>query len=284
MQNKDINSQDNNNLNDAIYPLNFVLRYVSDKRDELAAMETECLKGLLELNETALQLYNYIKEHKNPDGSLSAHEVEMISALLNESDAKAHHITKCMTEKGMVFEDMNNILRQTRSITSDIIMHDELTLAYNRYFYFAYADELYKKAMNKNGLSMAFIDIDHFRDFNTNHGHDFGDKALRHFSNIVNGIISEYEETFLIRVGGDEFVILNSGTTCYEEFVSMLNRILDSISSTPIDYEGEKINITISIGAANAINSNTKTILELYKLTDDNVYEAKENGRNRIVA
>lgn len=272
------------NLNDTIYPLNFILRYVSTKRDELAAMETATLSNMLQLKDCSDTLNKFINQNRNEDGTLSAEYVDKLLDFLTECQKKTDTISHLMTNKSIIFEDMNNMLRQTQALTSDIIMHDELTLAYNRYFYLANADKLYKSAVDRNGLSMAFIDIDNFRDFNTNHGHDFGDRALKHFSNIVNDNISKYEQTYLIRVGGDEFVILNGGDLSYEDFVDCLNTISTSLSSSPMEYDGNKITISISIGAANSNRANTSSMLELYKLTDGKLYQAKESGRNRIVA
>lgn len=272
------------NLNDTIYPLNFILRYVSTKRDELAAMETATLSNMLQLKDCSDTLNKFINQNRNEDGTLSAEYVDKLLDFLTECQKKTDTISHLMTNKSIIFEDMNNMLRQTQALTSDIIMHDELTLAYNRYFYLANADKLYKSAVDRNGLSMAFIDIDNFRDFNTNHGHDFGDRALKHFSNIVNDNICKYEQTYLIRVGGDEFVILNGGELSYEDFVDCLNTISTSLSSSPMEYDGNKITISISIGAANSNRANTSSMLELYKLTDGKLYQAKESGRNRIVA
>lgn len=272
------------NLNGTIYPLNFILRYVSTKRDELAAMETATLSNMLQLKDCSDTLNKFINQNRNEDGTLSAEYVDKLLDFLTECQKKTDTISHLMTNKSIIFEDMNNMLRQTQALTSDIIMHDELTLAYNRYFYLANADKLYKSAVDRNGLSMAFIDIDNFRDFNTNHGHDFGDRALKHFSNIVNDNISKYEQTYLIRVGGDEFVILNGGELSYEDFVDCLNTISTSLSSSPLEYDGNKITISISIGAANSNRANTSSMLELYKLTDGKLYQAKESGRNRIVA
>ena len=272
------------NLNDTIYPLNFILRYVSTKRDELAAMETATLRNMLQLKDCSVTLNKFINQNRNEDGTLSAEYVDKLLDFLTECQKKTDTIGHFMTNKSIIFEDMNNMLRQTQALTSDIIMHDELTLAYNRYFYLANADKLYESAVDRNGLSMAFIDIDNFRDFNTNHGHDFGDRALKHFSSIVNDIISKYEQTYLIRVGGDEFVILNGGDLSYEDFVDCLKTISSSLSSSPMEYDGNKITISISVGAANSNRANTSSMLELYKLTDGKLYQAKESGRNRIVA
>ena len=272
------------NLNDTIYPLNFILRYVSTKRDELAALETATLRNMLQLKGCSVTLNKFINQNRNEDGTLSAEYVDKLLDFLTECQKKTDTIGHFMTNKSIIFEDMNNMLRQTQALTSDIIMHDELTLAYNRYFYLANADKLYESAVDRNGLSMAFIDIDNFRDFNTNHGHDFGDRALKHFSSIVNDNISKYEQTYLIRVGGDEFVILNGGDLSYEDFVDCLKTISTSLSSSPLEYDGNKITISISVGAANSNRANTSSMLELYKLTDGKLYQAKESGRNRIVA
>ncbi|MCR4902182.1 MAG: GGDEF domain-containing protein [Butyrivibrio sp.] len=272
------------NINDSMYPLSFVLKYVGEKRDELASLETSTLQNMFELNDTGTEILDFLQKSKEPNGSLSAENVNKLFQSISGCLKKVNIISSDLTQKSMVFEDMNNILRQTESITSALIMRDTLTLAYNRYFYFANAEKLYTTAEEYNGLSMAFIDVDHFRDFNSSHGHDFGDRVLKHFANIVEEVIGLYSNTYFIRVGGDEFVILNSGNLNYSEFNMILSTISTKVAKTPVKYENTLSKITISIGAANSKCSKTSSLSELYKLADENLYKAKDTGRNRIVS
>jgi diguanylate cyclase (GGDEF)-like protein len=280
---RDMNNQKASN---SLYPLNFVLRFVGKKQEELTAMETRTIKDVFELKQNCDIVYDFILNNTEADGSISAENVKKLQGYLNDGSNKLSDLNQVITERSSVFEDLGNILRQTGPLTNDLIMHDNLTSAYNRYFYLANGQKLYKRAKKKYGMSIAFIDIDNFRNFNTNYGHDFGDQVLKQISNSINLLICDYDHTYLIRVGGDEFIVINAGTIPYHEFKSLLERILKIISETPVIQRdtNKSASVTISIGAANDKNNNTECLLDLYRSADENVYISKERGRNLLMA
>ncbi len=130
-----------------------------------------------------------------------------------------------------------------------------------------------------NNISFIMLDIDFFKKINDTYGHDTGDIVIKEVSNIL--VEQTRENDVLGRLGGEEFGIflLNSNI---EETFKIAQRIKDKIQQTPIIHNENSINITVSIGIS-LKNENTKTLLELIKEADINLYEAKQTGRNKIV-
>lgn len=162
---------------------------------------------------------------------------------------------------------------------SEDILKDNLTESYNRKFFSNNIEKLFERGEDKNGLNLAFIDIDNFKQFNTNFGHDYGDKVLKLLCYTIQSEINLMKETYLIRMGGDEFVIINNGLFVKDfekKLISLCNRIGN------MKLEDNNI-INISIGLANSKVNNCVDYLELYKKADENLYIAKNTGKNKVV-
>ena len=85
------------------------------------------------------------------------------------------------------------------------------------------------------------------------------------------------------RWGGEEFVLISPSTIYYDEFVIILEKLREKVAKTKMSVSnGKKINVTISIGACK-VNEYKKSLSEVIKKADDNLYEAKETGRNKVV-
>lgn len=164
---------------------------------------------------------------------------------------------------------------------SEIIIKDPLTDAYNRKFINDNFDE-FVQLSQKNGLSLAVIDIDDFKLFNTKYGHDFGDIVLKTFSSIIIKILNKYQDMYFVRLGGDEFAIIAVDAN-YERFVTLLDNIRLVISSYKLKNEDEDVGISISLGVVNSKKAKSKKFETLYKKADVKLYEAKEKGKNIVV-
>ncbi|MDG3087379.1 response regulator [Vibrio hannami] len=146
---------------------------------------------------------------------------------------------------------------------------DALTGLWNRRYLFNNADT------NQEQCNVAVMDIDFFKKVNDNYGHDGGDQALI----MVSKIISVYFANDLAaRTGGEEFCIVNYGD--YDDFVSRLENMRARIEKTPIPYDGKEISLTISIGCTKA----KRNIDTMISIADDRLYDAKNSGRNRVIA
>ena len=128
-------------------------------------------------------------------------------------------------------------------------------------------------------LSLAMLDIDHFKSINDTYGHATGDAVLR---NVARLIAAETRQSdFVARVGGEEFGILLPEIPLFES-MQFAEKIRATIASTPIDFGEQTHRVTVSIGIANASHSRVRTAAELIDAADQALYRAKANGRNRV--
>ena len=154
--------------------------------------------------------------------------------------------------------------------------HDPLTGAYNR-------TSLKREYFLNKFFFM--IDIDHFKKLNDNFSHEMGDKCLKKFAEIVRNNIRK--EDRLIRYGGEEFIILFNGESTKEEMhqkADDLRKAVEEETSRIKDFADPNFvaPFTISVGV-NHMNPNY-TLEDNIKVADKYLYEAKENGRNRVVS
>jgi diguanylate cyclase (GGDEF)-like protein/PAS domain S-box-containing protein len=156
---------------------------------------------------------------------------------------------------------------------------DPLTGAYNRRVLYRYFESFKEnKRQGDKSLWLCVLDIDHFKKINDEHGHDCGDRVLIQITNIIQEQIRDADRLF--RIGGEEFVIALesiSKANAYH-FVARLHSI---IRATEFNQEIEKLKVTVSIGMhlVQAEESIDRSLVCADKL----LYEAKQNGRDRIV-
>ena len=154
---------------------------------------------------------------------------------------------------------------------------DKLTNTYNRNYLHETQDTI-----NLDEFIIAALDIDYFKNVNDTYGHDVGDIILREVGNILLHTI-RVEEDFVVRYGGEEFVILIKTKTENKEIsLNVIRRIFENIKEHKMFINSEDyIYITVSIGI-NIFPSQSRNFLEAFKLADLALYEAKNNGRDQI--
>ena len=157
--------------------------------------------------------------------------------------------------------------------------HDPLTKIPNRIAYNQRVEMEYRRwQRSKLPLSMAVIDIDHFKNINDTYGHAAGDKTLQVIAQTINKTLRTTD--FLARWGGEEFVALFPDTN-QERLETVLEKIRSKIESIPFRFRDKKVTITVSIGAAGFIPKDN--IERVFDSADSNLYKAKKSGRNRCI-
>lgn len=164
---------------------------------------------------------------------------------------------------------------------SDDILIDELSQAYNRKFISSHIIPLFDFTGEKKNISLAFIDIDYFREYNTLHGHDTGDKALALISSILLSFCSKQDSLHCIRVGGDEFVIVAVDWD-YSDFIELCEEMRQIISSTTLESSKGDLTLSVSVGIANTLACNVDDYFDLQDLADEQLYISKQKGKNTI--
>ncbi|NTV12647.1 MAG: GGDEF domain-containing protein [Desulfobulbaceae bacterium] len=139
-------------------------------------------------------------------------------------------------------------------------------------------EELQIHKRKKRPLSMALLDIDHFKLINDNHGHQTGDIILRDMAQLVSRMLREYD--VMGRYGGEEFLIVLP-ETCGEQAFKIADRVREAVAAHEFPVNRQVHRITVSLGVTCKKAEETPTLEELFKETDRCLYLAKESGRNR---
>jgi len=156
-----------------------------------------------------------------------------------------------------------------------LAQHDYLTGLYNRRAFFEQGSRLFDESVGAGRpLAAAVMDIDFFKKINDSHGHDGGDVVLKHFSALLR---EHFSAQLTARVGGEEFFLL---FTDAEKAADECESFRLKVAQSQIRFNEAVINFTISIGMTRHLSSSLDGML---KLADENLYHAKQTGRNRIV-
>lgn len=143
-----------------------------------------------------------------------------------------------------------------------------------------YAGELAFDSAQRQGqsLSVAVIDVDHFKGVNDRYGHDRGDLALKHIASMLEKAVRKND--LLGRQGGEEFVVLLNQAD-REQSIAAAERLRAAVQDNVLGVEAQSIPLTVSIGLASYQDSD-RNFNDLLRRADQALYAAKKNGRNRV--
>ena len=193
---------------------------------------------------------------------------------------------------GRVATDIDGNFKQTHSTLQNITERkaleeklimmattDPLTGLNNRRSFTELADRERLKALRfKHPYTVMMLDIDHFKSINDTYGHHIGDEVLKMVADILKNILRDID--ILGRLGGEEFAIVLPETPLKEAVVAA-ERIRMAIEAFTLNTEQGDIQVTISIGVATMTDAHEENETLLNR-ADALLYQAKENGRNRV--
>lgn len=156
---------------------------------------------------------------------------------------------------------------------------DELTGVFNRRKLIELASEEFERfaGSSQQFFAVLMIDIDHFKKFNDNYGHEAGDRILAEFASYVAHTV--HEENIWGRIGGEEFVLVLPNLSC-EAALLIAERLRCGLHGTPVYPRSEPFAFTISIGITEA-RAQDQSFGDVLQRADKALYCAKQNGRNR---
>ena len=156
---------------------------------------------------------------------------------------------------------------------------DSLTGLHNRrYFMESASQELERARRYQTPLSLLLLDADHFKSVNDRYGHPVGDQALQALAIIGRRVLREVD--LFARIGGEEFAILLPQTD-HAAARNVAERLRQAIIDQPIATEDGPLRLTVSLGLA-SLGSAPADLDELLRRADVALYQAKQNGRNRV--
>ena len=162
---------------------------------------------------------------------------------------------------------------------------DELTgLSNRRMFNYLMEREINRSRRYNRPFSLVMIDIDHFKKINDTWGHPAGDVILRELGALMRENFRKLDVP--VRYGGEEFACLLPETPL-EEAIKVAERFRIIVEQNDFLHGRQRIPVTISLGVAavgGGLNTETMTAEELLRFADRALYQAKQNGRNRISA
>lgn len=183
----------------------------------------------------------------------------------------------------MIVTDTGFVLLAKENLDSELIRlanFDELTNVFNRRAFILHAEKsICLCTRKKEPITFMLIDLDNFKLINDTFGHDVGDSVLIDFSSKVKMQLRTYD--IFGRYGGDEFAIMLPSTDFIDsnEVTERLRKIIEKnqvIKNTDLKY-------TISVGIITLVPDNKTNVDLLYKLSDQALYKAKQQGRNCVV-
>lgn len=167
---------------------------------------------------------------------------------------------------------------QAHAQVEQLAITDGLTGVYNhRRFQERLQEEFLRSARHPEPFSILMIDIDYFKKINDTFGHPAGDAVLKIIAKLLVKMVRKLD--MVARYGGEEFVVLLLKSDSMQAW-QMAERIRKTIESAPIDWQGQKIEATVSIGVASQPDDATKRE-ELIACADKALYSSKRAGRNR---
>ena len=186
-------------------------------------------------------------------------EIEFLQTLLNNASA--------IMENAKQFEEVKK-----EAIT------DELTGLYNHRYFYETANQWLQEE-KYHSFTIAMIDIDHFKIYNDLYGHSAGDSALKKIADIIKSNL--YEEDFLVRYGGEEFMLLLPLTMEGDAFRA-IEKVRKNIENAFLHSSDIREFLTVSIGAA-TYPLHGKTLEEIVNKADLAVKKGKKTGRNKAI-
>jgi diguanylate cyclase (GGDEF)-like protein len=175
-------------------------------------------------------------------------------------------------------------LEQANRRLQVLATQDGLTKLANRRAFDRVLHEEWARAMeHRVSLALIFLDVDHFKHFNDSYGHSDGDCCLqlvaRSIARRVRG-----ENDFAARYGGEEFAVILA-ETLIGDAVKVAKRILKGVRSLAIPHHGieEREVVTISAGVCSVVPDASASPDDLVEAADRALYQAKEQGRDRVV-
>lgn len=238
----------------------------------------DCICDLFEKNDRVFHLDKIEDEHKWIEHLLTLpHKERLVSMKDNEGRSHIFAIGINPFDTGkhiLTFSDISDTMNEHFSLETRATK-DSLTGAYNR-DYFAHHIQTYEEMAQSKQRKLAFIlfDIDHFKEINDTYGHNTGDQILQELVKITKLAIRA--EDLLIRWGGEEFLIIVEVANLDQALF-----IAENIRARIEQYRfSASLSLTCSFGVC--LHPEQRTYKQSIEYTDQALYNAKKQGRNRV--
>ena len=196
----------------------------------------------------------------------------------NEVDTVIHSFNKMIH----ILEKRDIELKNQNCVLADMVYIDTLTGVGSRRLLQDKMPEDFRDATENNELiSIAMIDVDHFKLYNDTYGHIQGDTVLMKIGEMLKSTF--YSSDFIMRYGGEEFLVFSKGKAA-QEINRLINLFISNLRNEKIEHsKGIGGVVTASVGVYSAVPTKDDDLEEFIKIADSKLYKAKETGRNKII-
>lgn len=217
--------------------------------------------------------------HGELHARVDTNQTLLFESLAVNINAMAERITMAQDELQQKIDHATHELITRKEEAELLARIDVLTGIPNRRAFMQAAEQEVLRAQRYGTpLSVAILDLDHFKSVNDNFGHGVGDQVLISRANLLSETIREVD--LVGRLGGEEFAILMPGTPLGEA-IQAVERIRQLFEQSPVHLGGHLIRSTASFGVADYPGADP-TVDSLLVKADDALYMAKARGRNRV--
>lgn len=262
-------------------------KYIGVSRHDLASEETKQTaewKEHLELVSRHEPIKNFEYKHVGDDGFTLYLRINAIPLFNDDGSFRGYlgstsDISELVLARKHV-EDVNKELGVAKEAAEKLARQDPLTGLYNRRAFFEHGAAIDDMVQRYGQLySIVMLDIDHFKNVNDSYGHAVGDLALTSIASLMK----KHARTSDIpaRIGGEEFAIILPQTEM-SSAVNLAERLRQAVEETSFAFENGEFFITVSLGVTECGESSC-SVEEVILRADKALYQAKEQGRNRVV-
>lgn len=276
------------NLRDAIIKQSTLKQSLTDAKTTLKSLMTTFIDRLGNLTESTGEYHQKIegysqkisKTNNLTDLSHLLDDIMQDTRVIQASALRSHEELLITKKQADDAEDRIKELEHELMQVSELVREDQLTGALNRRGLDEAVDvELKRAERNKSAFSVALIDIDNFKKLNDTLGHQAGDRALTHLTQVIKETLRPTDAVG--RYGGEEFLILLPGTNL-EAAIETIQRLQRDLTKKFFLHNNDKILVTFSAGVA--LRAEGEDQEDLIGRADKAMYHAKQTGKNRVVA
>ena len=174
-------------------------------------------------------------------------------------------------------------LEEANKKLEELVRLDPLTQIANRRHFSEICDLEWAQAIqDQSTIAVILFDVDNFKQFNDNFGHQAGDDCLEKVAQTASATLDRPSD-FIARFGGEEFIVLMPNTST-QQAIELADEIRKNIASLVLNFDGAPAKITVSAGVASTADCANSTETQLISRADKALYQAKHQGKNCVVA
>jgi len=246
----------------------------------------------LEMDEKLLGDAEDMQQILKSEDSIEYLRTKMIDSFSNfvdtfgsKTETKKGHLDEISKEYNDVNTELEDYKKQVTKLQNDLQKYktesvtDHLTGLFNRkYLDLKLEEEIDRFNRQNQPFCIVMVDIDHFKSVNDNYGHLIGDQVLKHLSKLIQDNIRKTD--FAFRYGGEEFLIMLVNADVRNS-THVAEQIRKKLEATNFSLKENEFNVTASFGISQYKKGEEPEAA--IKRADDNLYNAKQTGRNKIV-